>query len=228
MTASRYYVIGAASGIGGAVHTSLAATGAEVLGLDLNPNDDVVRFDVTAEEDWNSLDLNDCKGLVITSGIRKPAPLAKTSLDDWRDVMDINVTGAFLGLRRLAQVCDGGYDAQGLPVVLVSSAVTSKTVSGQASYNTSKGAIDALVRSAALELAPYGVRVNSVNPGSIRTPMTADGWNDESHANRMRAEIPAGRAGTAEEVAAVIISLLRPEFGYVTGSSWRVDGGWSL
>ena len=161
-----------------------------------------------------------------TASIKGRGALLDTDIAEYRRTFDTNVMGTFLALRWAArQASDNPSPLRS--VVTMCSAVTAKTVTNQALYNASKSAVAALTRTAARELAPQGVRVNAVAPGSVLTPMTADGWADSDHARRMRTEIPLGRPGTPDEIAAVTAFLLLPQtpttviiFACVMGVLW--------
>lgn len=223
----RTVVVGAASGIGLAVADSLESDTHNVCRLDVRGAQQEA-FDVTSERDWEHLDLTNVTGLVITAGVRVQKSIADTNLSDWDAVMHVNATGTFLGLRRIAWHLQSRSESGDFSVVLMSSGVVSKSVPDQAAYNASKHAIEGLVRTAAIELAPFGARVNAVAPGSIATPMTEVAWSHETHAKRMQEEIPLARPGTVGEVASVVSTLLSSATLYVNGAVWTVDGGWTL
>ena len=225
-------VTGAASGIGAAISARLRADGAEVVGLDTAAAPRVQHFDVADEQQWAELARSPATGRSITglvhaAGIRARSPLAETSLDDFRRVLDVNATGTFLALRWAARLDPSQFHNQEFAMVVLSSATVDRRVEHQVAYNASKAAVTALVRSGARELAPLGVRVNAIAPGSIRTPMTEAGWDAPDHAERMRAEIPVGRPGTGDEVASAAAYLLGPESSYCFGTVMTVDGGWT-
>ena len=224
-TSSAVVVTGAASGIGRAVAELLSAQGTEVIRLDRAAGAGVREFDVREEAHWEALAHEGVGGLVHAAGIRERSPLAETSAESFRTVIDVNVSGTFLALRWAARRSLG---APPLSVVTLSSAVVDRLPEHQAAYNASKAAITALTRGAARELAPRGIRINAVAPGSILTAMTDAGWADDAHAARMRSEIPAARAGSADEVASVAAFLLSEASSYMTGSVLTVDGGWTL
>lgn len=224
-TPSSVVVTGAGSGIGRAISDHLSALGTEVIRLDREAQEGVRVFDVRDEAHWEALSHKGVGGLVHAAGIRVRSPLAETSVESFRSVIDVNVSGTFLALRWAARRPEG---AAPMSVVTLSSAVVDRLPEHQSSYNASKAAINALTRGAARELAPRAIRVNAIAPGSILTAMTEDGWSDEAHAGRMRSEIPASRAGSPEEIASVAAFLLSDASSYMTGSVLTVDGGWTL
>lgn len=222
---STVVVTGAGAGIGRAIADHLSALGTDVIRLDREGREDVRAFDVREEANWEALSHEGVGGLVHAAGIRMRSPLAETSFESFRTVLDVNVSGTFLALRWASRRPQGGIP---LSVVTLSSAVVDRLPEYQASYNASKAAINALTRSAARELTPRGIRINAIAPGSILTAMTEEGWSDEAHAARMRSEIPAARAGSPDEIASVAAFLLSDASSYMTGSVLTVDGGWTL
>ncbi|HEX2064532.1 MAG TPA: SDR family oxidoreductase [Acidimicrobiales bacterium] len=158
--------------------------------------------------------------LVNNAGTLRSAPFLETSLADWRQVLEVDLTGAFVcaqaAARRMVQ-------AGGGRIINVTSVHEHVPLEGSASYSAAKGGLGLLTKVMALELAEHGVRVNAVAPGEISTPMTAQ--DDVDPRTERRPGIPLGRPGQAAEVAAVVRFLASPEAGYVTGASYVVDGG---
>ena len=158
--------------------------------------------------------------LVNNAGVGKGAPFLEMSLDDWRQVLEVNLTGAFVcaqaAARRMVQ-------AGGGRIVNVTSVHEHVPLGESAAYSASKGGLGLLTKVMALELAEHNVLVNAVAPGQISTPMT--GQHDEDPHEQDRPGIPLGRPGDAREIAHAIRFLASPEASYVTGSSFVVDGG---
>ena len=159
--------------------------------------------------------------LVSCSGTGPDGTVLDLSFDDWRTALAVNLDGAFLCLQRAARrmVAHGG----GGRIVNITSVHEHQPRVGASAYCASKGGLGLLTRTAAIELAPHGITVNSVAPGEIATPMT--GQEDEDPTTTSRPGVPLGRPGDAREVAAVVAFLCSDAASYVTGASWPVDGG---
>jgi len=148
-----------------------------------------------------------------------------TTLADWNRVMDINAKGVFLGTR---QAIPEMRKAGGGSIVNISSQlglVGMKDSSPQ--YQASKGAVRLFTKSAAIQYASEGIRVNSVHPGPIVTPMTEARRSDASVQQLMVSRIPMGRYGESEDVAFGVLYLASDEASFVTGSELVIDGGWT-
>lgn len=159
-------------------------------------------------------------GVVVNAGITGPAgSIAGLGAGALDEVLAVNVRGAFLALREASRVMTGGA------VVMVSSRAAGLGSPGEwVHYAASKGAVDSMTVGAARELAGRGIRVNAVAPGLIDTAIHAKAGMPDRVAN-MAPTIPMGRAGTAEEVAKVVLWLLSEEAAYVTGAVLPVSGG---
>jgi NAD(P)-dependent dehydrogenase (short-subunit alcohol dehydrogenase family) len=161
--------------------------------------------------------------LVNDAGTGHSTPLLDTGWDTWREVLATDLDGAFLCLQRAARrmVAAG----RGGRIVNITSVHEHQPKVGSAAYCAAKGGLGLLTRVAAIELAEHGITVNAVAPGEIATAMTGQEDEDPTAPGHERPGVPLRRPGDAREVAAVVAFLASPEAGYVTGSSYVVDGG---
>jgi NAD(P)-dependent dehydrogenase (short-subunit alcohol dehydrogenase family) len=159
--------------------------------------------------------------LVNNAGIGLKAPFLELCEEDWRKVIDTNLTGAFLVSQ---EVCREMVQLGRGSIVNVGSIAGRMAHSNQVAYAVSKSGIEGLTRIMAFELAPLGIRVNAVAPGTIATELLAGMLTEEARHERER-RIPMGRLGTPDEVAAVIAFLVSEEARYMTGSIISIDGG---
>ena len=190
-----------------------------------------VHLDVTSESDWaaavreaveryGKLDV-----LVNNAGVSARGSIEESSPDDWDRVMDINAKGVFLGTRSAIPEM---RKAGGGSIINISSQLGLVGM-GESSpqYQASKGAVRIFSKSAAIQYAHEGIRVNSVHPGPIITPMTEARRSDEVVRQRMISRIPLGRYGESEDVAYGVLYLASDESSFVTGSELVIDGGWT-
>ncbi|MBB4660653.1 NAD(P)-dependent dehydrogenase (short-subunit alcohol dehydrogenase family) [Conexibacter arvalis] len=163
--------------------------------------------------------------LVNNAGVSPSFRHAETvPTDEWHEVLDVNLTGAFLAQARALELlaADGGG-----AVVNVSSV---HGVSGHerlAAYSASKGGLEALTRTLAVEWAPRGVRVNAVAPGYLETDMTSGLRAHDRWSQALLDRIPIGRFGTVEEVVPAVLFLAGDSARYITGTTLSIDGGWT-
>jgi NAD(P)-dependent dehydrogenase (short-subunit alcohol dehydrogenase family) len=234
-------VTGAATGIGAASARAFAREGAHVTILDLNEADGRA----TAEEAgavFRRVDVTD-EGAVrsavqevvaehgrlhvmhANAGIEWTKRIADTELDEWRRVLDVNLTGIYLATRfAMIQMVEQGGGA----IVVTSSPHALITAPDSGAYAASKGGVSALTRALALEGAPQGVRVNALLPGPVRTPMVETAIAQGIVVEQEVVERPpAGRWGTAEDVARAVVLLCGPDAAFVTGQTLVVDGGYT-
>ena len=161
--------------------------------------------------------------LVNNAGIAIARDFLELPLDDFRRVIDVNLTGVFLATQRAARgMVAGGIEGA---IVNMSSVNAQVAIPAIAGYCASKGGVMQLTKVAALALAPHGIRVNAVGPGSIDTEMMASVNADPAAFARAMSRTPLKRAGTAREVADVVAFLASPKAAYVTGETIYVDGG---
>lgn len=169
---------------------------------------------------WGKLDT-----LLACAGIHPAEDLLEMTLEHWQRVVEVNLTGTVLTVQAAARVMRA---AGGGRIVIVSS-ITGNRVGhpGLVAYSAAKAGINGLIRSAAVELAPLGITVNGVEPGTVRTPgFVASGA--DAVAERIARQIPLGRIAQPEEIAGPMVFLASDAAGYVTGQTLVVDGGQTL
>jgi 3alpha(or 20beta)-hydroxysteroid dehydrogenase len=222
-------VTGAAQGQGAAEAAALARGGATVVGVDvrapLEPIEGVAYrgLDVSSEDAWAALrdwlreEHGVLHGLVNNAGITHRDPLGRVTADDVNRVMAVNVTGPLLGIQALAPLMTAGG-----AIVNVSS-IAGVTGHYPPAYTASKWALRGVSRVASMELGRLGIRVNTILPGVIVTPMAADA--PEAFTRLVVDEIPLGRRGTPEDVAPIVVFLISDESSWISGAEISVDGG---
>lgn len=230
LTGRVVLVTGGASGIGLATVELLRARGATVIAADLREGPAVEALDVTDEAAVDALvgsiierhgRLDAAANVAGTSGVY--AEVADSTTADWRRTLAVNLDGVYLCLRAELRAMRGaGFGS----IVNVASSAGRMGVPGLSAYSASKHAVLGLTKSAALEVARAGVRVNAVCPGSVRTPMLRDfAGGDDAVLERMGRRAPMGRLGEPREIAEAIVWLLSDAASFVTGSALSPDGG---
>ena len=238
-------VTGAGSGIGRATALRLAAEGASVLVTDIadEPAERVAQevrdaggtatamhHDVASEHGWLAA-VERCAAeygrldvLVNNAGMGDLATIEETSLADWERTVAIDQTGVFLGMRTAAELLKAS--GHGSVVNISSIFGTSGGFGASPAYHAAKGAVRTLTKNTALHWADQGVRVNSIHPGFIDTPIL-DQARGTPIEDAMLALTPLGRLGRPEEVAAAVAYLASDDSSFVTGSELYVDGGFT-
>lgn len=201
------------------------------LAADLGGDVRFVRMDVTQEDDWrNAVEtatttFGALNVLVNNAGIIRHKTIEDMSLDEFRRILDVNLVGQWLGVKAVTPAM---REAGGGSIVNVSSTEGFIGAHGLAAYSASKFGVRGLTKAAARELGQYGIRVNSVHPGGILTPMVMDpdvvAATADSAESFMKA-LPLNRMGRSREVSGVVAFLASDDSSYCTGSEVLVDGG---
>jgi NAD(P)-dependent dehydrogenase (short-subunit alcohol dehydrogenase family) len=226
-------ITGAAQGIGLTIAQIFAREGATVIATDVQPGSDshgfdVQQLDVSSPADWSR---------VVESVLAKHGPidvlvnnagivgsyetLDGTDLDSWQKVLAVNLTGSFLGIQAVLPSMRAMRQGS---IINFSSMWGIVGVAGAAAYAAAKGGVRNMTKNAAVTYAPENIRVNSVHPGLIRTPLV-ESQSDDMNAGII-AKTPMGRMGTPEEVANVCLFLASDESSFMTGSELVIDGGY--
>ena len=232
-------VTGGARGIGRAIVERFVAEGAQVVAADLLEDElakvDQVpgrlltaRLDVRSRDDWARV-VEECRAafgppnvLVNNAGVMLAGPIADTDGTAYRDSFDVNVLGAVFGMQAtLSSMQEHG----GGSVIIVSSTAAVVGAPGLAPYAASKAANMSLTKSAAIELGPLGIRVNSLHPGGVETPMSQgplfEGFDQDAFYRRL----PIPRIAQPSEITGAAVFLASDESGFATGSAFFIDGG---
>lgn len=243
-------VTGAASGLGAATARRLASEGAKVMLTDVAADagrtvaDQIedaggaamfTEHDVTSEDDWRRVvgaaleRFGRLDVLVNNAGVSGgPQELMTLDYDSWRRVLSVNLDGVFLGMRHAGPAIAA---ADGGSIINISSILGKVGLSGAAAYCASKGGVALLTKAASLEWAPLGIRVNSVHPGFIETPMVVGALQQAENANEMRDMIISrhalARLGVPREIADAVLFLASDESSFMTGAELVVDGGYT-
>ncbi|MBO0359148.1 SDR family oxidoreductase [Hymenobacter sp. BT186] len=248
-------VTGGSSGIGAGVAKALAAEGATVIVNYAHSADDAeqvrqeieqaggkaitIKADVSKEEDVLAMfdqirkEFGTLHILINNSGIQVDAPFLEMTLEQWQKVIDVNLTGQFLCAREAARefVRRGPQPeisrATG-KIICMSSVHEVIPWAGHVNYATSKGGIMQLMKSTAQELAPHRIRVNSIGPGAIATPINESARDTPEEEKSLLTLIPYGRIGEPADIGSVAVWLASDESDYVTGITLFADGGMTL
>jgi glucose 1-dehydrogenase len=248
-------VTGASSGIGRSIAVALAHAGADVMVNYVRGEEEALdvaalagecgsrvivhRADVSKEADVDGMfrhlidEFGTIDVLINNAGLQQDAPIEEMSLAQWQKVIDVNLTGQFLCTRaairefkrrgvRPEVSCAAGK------IICISSVHEVIPWAGHVNYAASKGGVMLMMKSIAQEVAPFRIRVNSIAPGAIRTPINRAAWaTPEAYAELMRL-VPYNRIGEPDDISRVAVWLASDEADYITGTTIFVDGGMTL
>lgn len=244
----RALVTGANSGIGRAIALRLAQEGASVvinyrsrpeaaeavvkeigeagakgiaIEADVSNEQQVDAMFARTAQEFGGLDI-----LVNNAGMETNHPFLEMPVDAWRQVIEVDLTGAFICAQRAARLMV--ESGTGGSIVNITSVHQIIPWGGFAHYCAAKAGLDMMTKTAALELATEKVRVNSVAPGAIKTPINQNVWGDPKGLSDLLRKIPTERMGETEEIAKVVAFLCSDEASYITGATLYVDGGMTL
>ncbi len=250
----RAIVTGASSGIGRSIALELGRAGAGVVvnfrggedaarkvaaeieaagsraitfGADVSQEGQVKEMFQAAAAAFGGVDI-----VVNNAGLQKDASFAEMTMDQWNTVIGINLTGQFLCSREAVRT----FRRQGAQphskalgkIICISSVHEVIPWAGHVNYAASKGGVMLMMKSIAQEVAPLGIRVNSICPGAIRTPINREAWETEDAYNSLMRLVPYKRIGEPEDIGKAAVWLSSDESDYVTGASIFVDGGMLL
>ena len=191
---------------------------AVAVAADVSQPDEVERLVAAAVEAYGGLDI-----LVNNAGIEEQHPFLEMPVEVWNSVIAVNLTGVWLctqaAARRMVERKHGGR------IINISSVHEDMAMPTNAPYCAAKGGVRMLMRTVAVELAPFGITVNDVAPGAIDTPMDAQLKHDPGKLRQLLSEIPLGRMGEPQEVAGLCVFLASDAAAYVTGATYVIDGG---
>jgi NAD(P)-dependent dehydrogenase (short-subunit alcohol dehydrogenase family) len=249
---STVIVTGATSGIGREIALRFAEEGATVLNADVEEDPkmaetpthetirqrggtaDFVRTDVSNADEIRAVvdearEYGGVDVMVNNAGLFVGGSLFDVTESEFERIHDVNAKGVFFGCQAAAaDMIDRGVEGTIVNTGSISSFLAQRE---QIQYDSTKGAINMITRGAALELTDHDIRVNAVGPGQIATEFI-DGWSDDAPAaaasDDLIKPVPAGRAGTPDDVAGAVLFLASDDAAYVTGEMLMVDGGWSI
>src|ERR1019366_9545017 len=236
-------ITGAARGQGAAEARLFVDEGARVMLSDIRDDDGELlakelgeraayrHHDVAKEDDWaatvaaTAATYGRLDVLVNNAGVFAVIPMTMTTLEEYMRIVTINQVGTFLGMKAVAETMIGQNAGS---IINISSVAGLAGSDGTIAYTSTKFAVRGMTKVAALELVPFGVRVNSVHPGLIDTPMMTEVFEPiggDSIRTTLEANLPIGRFASADDVARLVLFLASDDSSYSTGSEFVVDGG---
>ncbi len=255
LSGQKALVTGANSGIGEGIAIQLAKAGADVVVNYVNNPDEAnavvekikklgvnavaIQADVSNEAEVISMfnqmfkEFGTIDILVNNAGLQQDSPFDKMTIEKWNKVISVNLTGQFLCAREaIIEFKRRGVKKEiscaAGKIIHISSVHEVIPWAGHVNYASSKGGIMMLMKSIAQEVAPFRIRVNSICPGAIRTPINKSAWDTQEAYNKLMELIPYGRIGEVEDIGRAAVWLASDHADYITGTSIFIDGGMTL
>lgn len=194
---------------------------------DVSKEDQVQKMFADVVSTYGTVDI-----LVNNAGLQKDAPFTEMTLDQWNFVLAVNLTGQFLCAKEaikefLKRGVNGKSKAAG-KIICMSSVHEVIPWAGHANYAASKGGVMLMMKTIAQEFAPMKIRINSIAPGAIQTPINHDAWDNSSHLQELMKLIPQKRIGQVDDIGKAAVWLASDDADYVNGTTLFVDGGMTL
>lgn len=207
----------------------IAATGGSAIAYkcDVSKEDEVRNMFSDVVGQFGTVDI-----LVNNAGLQKDAPFTEMTLDQWNFVLSVNLTGQFLcareAIREFLRRGVNGKSKSAGKIICMSSVHEVIPWAGHANYAASKGGVNLMMKTIAQEFAPKKIRVNSIAPGAIATPINHDAWDTAEHLQQLLKLIPQKRVGNVEDIGKAAVWLASDDADYVNGTTLFVDGGMTL
>jgi glucose 1-dehydrogenase len=223
------YPVAGAKAMAEAVVNDINSNGGRAIAYqcDVSKEGEVQQMFANAIEQFGTVDI-----LVNNAGLQKDAPFTEMTLEQWNFVLGINLTGQFLCAREaikefLRRGVNGKSKSAG-KIICMSSVHEVIPWAGHANYAASKGGVMLMMKTIAQEFAPKKIRINSIAPGAIQTPINHDAWDNSEHLQQLLKLIPQKRIGQVEDIGKAAVWLASDDSDYVNGTTLFVDGGMTL
>lgn len=210
--------------------SEIRAEGGEAIAIEANvaKEEEVLKMFAEMYQQLGTIDI-----LVNNAGLQKDAAFVDMTLEEWNLVISVNLTGQFLCAREAAKEflrrgVKPDISSSAGKIICMSSVHQIIPWAGHVNYATSKGGIDMMMKSIAQELAPKKIRVNSIAPGAIKTPINKDAWSTPEAEAKLLKLIPSGRVGEPDDIGKAVVWLASDDSDYVNGETLYVDGGMTL
>lgn len=223
------YPVAGASSMADSVVNEITATGGKAVAIkcDVSKEEEVQQMFAEVISRFGTVDI-----LVNNAGLQKDAPFTEMTLEQWNYVLGVNLTGQFLcareAIREFLRRGDTGISKSIGKIICMSSVHEVIPWAGHANYAASKGGVMLMMKTIAQEFAPKKIRINSIAPGAIATPINHDAWDTQAHLQELLKLIPQKRVGQVDDIGKAAVWLASDDSDYVNGTTLFVDGGMTL